>query len=187
MRVFVVDNGGQWTHREYRVLKYLGVDTGIIPNTTSPDYIVDHKIDALVLSGGSPSISFETQKLGRIGEYLDLGIPILGICVGAQYIALHYGGRVGPAHTPEYGKTEIEIIEKDEIFKGLPDRIFVWENHNDEVKELPQGFQLLASSRNCRIQAFRHMEKKIFGIQFHPEVENTEYGKEIFQNFLKIV
>ncbi len=187
MKVFVVDNGGQWTHREYRVLKYLGVETGIIENTTPPEKIIDEGVDALVLSGGSPSISFEAQKLGRQGDYLQLNIPVLGICVGAQYIALHFNGKVGPAKIPEYGKTEIEILEKDQLFKDLPDRFFVWESHNDEVKELPQDFQLLASSSNCRIQAFRHRTRDIFGVQFHPEVENTEYGKEIFRNFLEII
>jgi GMP synthase (glutamine-hydrolysing) len=187
MKVFVVDNGGQWTHREYRVLKYLGVETGIIENTTPPEKILNEGIDALVLSGGSPSISFESQKLGRLGDYMDLGIPILGICVGAQFIGLYYGGKVGPANIPEYGKTEINVIEKDDLFIGLPDKFYAWESHNDEVKELPPDFQLLASSKNCKIQAFRHKNKKIFGVQFHPEVENTEYGKEIFQNFLKII
>ncbi len=187
MKVLVVDNGGQWTHREYRVLKYLGVESSIIENTTPPDKILEMGADALVLSGGSPSISFEAHKLGRLGEYLNLGIPVFGICVGAQFIALHFGGKVGPAEIPEYGKTEIEVTEKDDIFSGLPEKFYVWENHNDEVKELPSGFTLLASSKNCRIQAFSHDEKRIYGVQFHPEVENTEFGKEIFQNFLKII
>jgi len=187
MKVFVVDNGGQWTHREYRVLKYLGVKTEIIENTTPPEKILKEGVDALVLSGGSPSISVEAQKLGRESDYLELGIPILGICAGAQFIGLYYGGKVGPANIPEYGKAELNIIEKDDLFLGLPDIFYVWENHNDEIKELSSDFQLLASSKNCKIQAFRHKNKKIFGVQFHPEVENTEYGKEIFQNFLNII
>ncbi|MEM2705806.1 MAG: GMP synthase, partial [Thermoplasmata archaeon] len=82
MKVLVVDNGGQWTHREYRVLKYLGVETEIIENTTPPEKILEKGADALVLSGGSPSISFEAHKLGRLGDYLELNLPILGICVG---------------------------------------------------------------------------------------------------------
>ncbi|MEL9999248.1 MAG: GMP synthase subunit A [Thermoplasmata archaeon] len=187
MKVLVVDNGGQWTHREYRVLKYLGVETEIIENTTPPEKILEKGADALVLSGGSPSISFEAHKLGRLGDYLELNLPILGICVGAQFIALYFNGKVGPAKIPEYGKTEIELVEKNDLFIGLPDRFFVWESHNDEVKELPPGFTLMASSKNCKIQAFKHNERKIYGLQFHPEVENTEYGKEIFQNFLKII
>jgi len=187
MKVFVVDNGGQWTHREYRVLKYLGVETEIIENTTPPEKILKEGADALVLSGGSPSISVEAQKLGREGDYLELGIPILGICAGAQFIGLYYGGKVGPAKIPEYGKAELNIIEKDGLFLGLPDKFYVWESHNDEIKELSSDFQLLASSKNCKIQAFRHKNKKIFGVQFHPEVENTEYGKEIFQNFLNTI
>jgi len=187
IKVFVVDNGGQWTHREYRVLKYLGVETEIIENTTPPEKILKGGVDALVFSGGSPSISFELQKLGKLGDYIKLGIPILGICAGAQFIGSYYGSKVGTANIPEYGKAEINIVEKDDLFLGLPDRFYAWENHNDEIKELPPDFELLASSKNCKIQAFRHKNKKIFGVQFHPEVENTEYGKEIFQNFLKII
>ena len=86
MRVYVVDNGGQWTHREWRVLKYLGVDTKVVPNTTPFEKL---DVDALVLSGGSPSVSVEGDRMGRNGEYLDLAdFPILAICAGFQFIRL---------------------------------------------------------------------------------------------------
>ncbi len=187
MKVYVVDNGGQWTHREWRVLKYLGVESKIIPNTMDPEYFIRENVDGIVLSGGSPSISFEDHMLGRLGDYMNLDLPILGICVGAQFIGKYFGGKVGPANVPEYGKTEIFIIEKNDLFENLPDKFIVWESHNDEVKELPEGFLHLAYSQNCKIQAFKHKNKPIYGVQFHPEVENTEYGNEIFSNFLKII
>ncbi|MGC8686091.1 MAG: GMP synthase subunit A [Thermoplasmata archaeon] len=187
MKVYVVDNGGQWTHREWRVLKYLDLDTKIIQNDLDPEILIKENVDGLVLSGGSPSISFEVQKLGRTSDYLKLGIPVLGICAGAQFIALNYGGAVGPAETPEYGKTELNVIEKDELFENLPDKFYVWENHNDEVKELPKNFVHLAKSEYCHIQAFKHISEPIYGVQFHPEVENTEFGNEIFKNFIKII
>lgn len=185
MKIYVVDNGGQWTHREWRVLRYLGCYSEIVSNDTPTEKIKD--ADGLVLSGGAPRVNTEVFKLGRIGEYIEeLSVPILGICVSHQYIALHFGGKVGPAEIPEYGKTEIEIIAEDEIFRGLPSRFIVWTSHNDEVKFLPDCLQVLASSKYCKIQAIRHRDRPIYGLQFHPEVEHTQYGKEIFKNFISL-
>lgn len=184
MRIDVVDNGGQWTHREWRVLKYLGVESRIIPNTTPFDEL---DVNGLVLSGGAPRITFEVPKLGLTGEYLERAeFPILGICVGCQFIALHFGGKVGDAETPEYGKTQITVDVEDEIFKGLPKSFQAWESHNDEIKELPKDFEILAHSENCAIQAFRYLKKPYYGLQFHPEVEHTEHGYEIFKNFIRV-
>ena len=99
MRVYVVDNGGQWTHREWRVLKYLGIETKIIPNNTPPK---DLDVDALVLSGGSPHVSVESDKMGLNSEYIDsLNIPILGICAGFQFMCNHLGADLRPAEIPE--------------------------------------------------------------------------------------
>ncbi len=183
MKVYVVDNGGQWTHREYRVLRDLGADSKIVPNTVSSSEL--DNIDGLVLSGGAPSIVSELDKLGNVGQFIDdHDYPILGICVGAQFIALHFGGQVGPGTHPEFGRTEVAFSKTDGIFSGLPMVITAWENHNDEVKSLPESFIVLASSKTCRIQAFEHESRPIYGVQFHPEVEHTQHGREIFQNFL---
>lgn len=179
----MVDNGGQWTHREWRVLRYLGVECDIIPNDTPPEKIT---AQGLVLSGGCSTISAEDQRLGNSDEYISLGIPILGICAGAQYIARHFGGSVGEADHPEYGKTLVHISDHDEIFKGLPGSFTVWESHNDEIKDIGEELLLLASSTTCRVQAFKHIEAHVYGLQFHPEVEHTEYGPDIFKNFLRI-
>ncbi len=185
MRVYVIDNGGQWTHREWRVLKYLNVDAEIVPNTTSVDKLRD--ADALVLSGGAPSIAYEKHKLGNQGLYIEeLNVPILGICVGAQFIAEYFGGRSSAAKYPEYGKTEIVVDEHDEIFSGLPDRFIAWESHNDEIKEISAELIGLAHSRNCKYQAIKHKSRPIYGVQFHPEVQHTEHGEEIFRNFLAL-
>ncbi len=185
MRVYVVDNGGQWTHREWRVLKYLNVDAIIVPNTTPVEKLMD--ADAIVLSGGAPSIAYEKHMLGEQHRYLDeLSVPILGICVGAQFIAEHFGGRSSTAEVPEYGKTEIFVDEHDEIFAGLPERFIAWESHNDEIKELGDELIPLAHSENCRYQAVKHKTRPVYGVQFHPEVQHTEYGEEIFQNFLNL-
>jgi len=183
MKVYVIDNGGQWTHREWRVLRYIGVDAEIVANTTPVEELSD--ADALVLSGGAPRVGLQ-DKLGKCDEYLKhMDVPILGICAGHQFMARFFGGEAAPAKVPEYGKVEIEVVEEDVLFRGLPRKMIVWESHNDEVTRLPSRFILLASSPNCKVQAMRHESRPLFGLQFHPEVEHTEYGKEIFQNFLE--
>ena len=186
VKIYVVDNGGQWTHREWRSLKYLDCATKIIPNTTSFKEIVDEKVNGLVLSGGAPRIGL-SDTLGNIDEYLEkASFPILGICAGHQYIARFFGRNAKPAETPEFGKVELKIIKEDVFFKGVPKKSVVWESHNDEVTKIPDTFELLASSEDCRVQAIKHKNKPFYGLQFHPEVENTEYGETMFKNFVEI-
>ena len=159
MKVYVVDNGGQWTHREWRVLRYLKVETKIIPNS-----------------------------MGNNGEYLDKAdFPIFGICAGMQFLCEHFGGTLGPGATPEFGGVGLKVSSHDDLFRGLPDEFQVWASHNDEVKTIPPGFEVTASSETCLHEAVRCIDRPIYGVQFHPEVENTEHGPEIFQNFLDIV
>jgi GMP synthase (glutamine-hydrolysing) len=183
-KVYVVDNGGQWTHRIWRVLRELDCDSKIIPNTTLVKKI---DADALVLSGGAPRIAWESPKLGSCIDYLkEFSGPILGICVGHQLMAVHCGGKAGPSEIPEFGLAKIRVIEEDVLFKGLPKEFYVWESHNDEVKEA-SGFTVLAVSDNCAIQAMKHHTKPFYGVQFHPEVNNTEHGSEILRNFVGVI
>jgi GMP synthase (glutamine-hydrolysing) len=185
MRVVVVDNGGQWTHREWRVLKYLGADTKIVPNDTPVSEL--QGVDGLVLSGGAPRVGVDASKMGRNGDYLDaIDAPILGICAGHQFMAKHFGGDAAPSAVPEFGKAVLTVKEPDVLFSGLPSSFEVWESHNDEVSSLPTGFVALASSPNCAVQAMRSLKRPLFGLQFHPEVENTQHGYDIFRNFLKV-
>ena len=183
MKVYVVDNGGQWTHREWRVLRDLEVDTKIIPNTTSFEEL---DVDGLVLSGGAGSTVGDSVP-GKIDDYLEKAdFPILGICFGHHYLSLHFGGKTGSAETPEFGRMEIVVDEEDELFSDLPKTFNAWLSHNDEVKELGDGFKVLAHSANCRIEAIKYLNKPFYGVQFHPEVEHTEHGYDIFKNFLKL-
>jgi GMP synthase (glutamine-hydrolysing) len=184
VKIYVVDNGGQWTHRIWRVVRDLDCATKIIPNTT-PVSEVD--ADALILSGGAPRVAWETPKLGNCTDYFDhFKGPILGECVGMQLMAIHFGGKAGPADAPEYGLARMQVIDEDDLFKGLPKEFLVWESHNDEVKETP-NFKVLALSENCKIQAIKHTSKPFYGVQFHPEVNNTEHGEEILINFVSAV
>jgi len=183
-RVYVIDNGGQWTHRIWRVLRDIGCETKIIPNTTPASEI---DADALVLSGGAPRVVWESPRLGNCIDYLNKFCgPIMGICVGLQLMAIHCGGKAGPSKVPEYGLAKIRVVEEDDLFKGLPKEFLVWESHNDEVKDAP-GFRVLAVSENCIVQAVKHLERPYYGVQFHPEVNNTEHGEEIYRNFVSIV
>jgi GMP synthase (glutamine-hydrolysing) len=187
VRIYVVDNGGQWTHREWRTLRDLDIDTKIIPNTTSFKEISTERVDGLVLSGGAPRIGLQ-KELGNCREYLEKAdFPILGICAGHQFIARFFGGKVTPSKIPEFGKIELTLVKEDNVlFNGVPKKSIVWESHNDEVPTLPKDFEVLGKSENCEIQAMQHKEKPFYGLQFHPEVEHTEYGELIFENFIEI-
>ena len=184
MAVAVVDNGGQWTHREWRVLNYLGCAAEIMSNTTP--LVELERFRALVLSGGAPRIESEADALGLTAEYLDaVRWPILGICVGHQYMAAHFGGAAGPARVPEFGAALVSVAERGWLMAGLPDEFTAWESHNDEVTRLPDDFIVLASSDDCAVQAMQHRQLPYAGVQYHPEVEHTEYGTELFTNFLE--
>jgi GMP synthase (glutamine-hydrolysing) len=184
IRVYVVDNGGQWTHRIWRVVRELGYDSKIIANTTPVEQI---DAEALILSGGAPRVAWESPRLGNCVDYFDrFNGPILGECVGMQLMAIHFGGKAGPSEIPEYGLSRLRVLEEDELFSGLPKEFMVWESHNDEVREAP-NFLILAMSENCKIQAVKHVKKPFYGVQFHPEVNNTENGSQILQNFMNVV
>ena len=146
----VVDNGGQWTHREWRMLRYLKVDTQIIDNTTPVDELRD--LDGLILSGGAARVGL-TGELGNCGAYLELDIPILGICAGHQFMARHYGGDARESPEPEFGAMEIELVDGGgAIFAGTNPTQTVWESHNDEVHVVPEGFFITAGSPSCKVQ-----------------------------------
>jgi GMP synthase (glutamine-hydrolysing) len=187
VRIYVVDNGGQWTHREWRTLRDLDVDTKMVPNTTPFKEIYAERVDGLVLSGGAPRMGLQ-KELGNCREYLEKAdFPILGICAGHQFIAQFFGGEVKPSKIPEFGKIELTLVKENKaLFKGIPKKSIVWESHNDEVITLPKDFEVLGKSENCEIQAMHHKEKPLYGLQFHPEVEHTDYGELIFKNFIKI-
>src|SRR3972149_6664890 len=162
VKVYVVDNGGQWTHRGWRGPPRVG------------------------RGGGPPRTGTGASAMGRNGEYLARAeVPILGICAGHQFMALHLGGDAKAAKVPEFGKTRLVVDAENTLFEGLPREFEVWESHNDEVAALPKGFELLAHSENCGVQAMRSRDRPLFGVQFHPEVEHTQFGYDIFRNFLK--
>lgn len=183
MKIVVVDNGGQWTHREYRVLRDLGAEATIVPYTTP---LAQIEADGIVLSGGALSMEGTNPTLGEEGHYIDqANVPILGICLAHHFMATHFGGEVRRASSPEFGRVELEVDwAGSPILEGTPDRFHVWASHNDEVSRLPSVFRQVAHSPSCQVEVMAHTSRPLYGIQFHPEVEHTEHGVKIFENFL---
>ena len=185
MKIVVLDNGGQWTHREYRVIRDLGAETEIRPNTSSYEEL---DADGIVLSGGRLSMEGSDTPLGTIGDWIDRSsVPVLGICLGHQFLARHFQGKVAGGNAPEFGRVELTVEAPNHpLFTGLPASLSVWSNHNDSVVEVPPTWSRLAHSPSCPVQAMAHPSRPIFGVQFHPEVEHTQGGREILQHFLDL-
>ena len=141
------------------ILSALSISTKIIANTTEPTKV---DADALVLSGGAPSIGTEIEKLGNCGRFIDeLDIPVYGICVGAQYLAVHFGGKAHAAtRGGEFGKAHLVVDQANGLFEGLPKEFVVWQSHNDEIHDLPEVFDSLAHSEHCTHQAIAHKKPK---------------------------
>jgi len=179
VRIYVVYNLGQYNHLIHRTLRDLGIESKLIDNTTPLESI---DADGIVIGGG-PDI----ERSGKSADYVrNLDIPVLGICLGLHIIARAFGGEIGRGSVGGYAEVEVEILERDEIFEDFPEKIRVWASHMDEVKSIPDGFQLLAKSDICSVEAMRHENKPIFGVQWHPEVYHTQYGEELYRNFIKI-
>jgi len=179
--IYVVNNFGQFNHLIHRALRDLDIDAVLIPNTTSPEQVMEGCRG--IILGGGPTI----ERAGNCSRYLDLGLPVLGICLGLHIIANRFGGRVHTGLSGGYGPVDIEICENDEILAGYPQRISVWASHADEVSRLPEGFTLLARSPICNNEAIALPQKRIFGLQWHPEVSHTFEGKRVFENFNRII
>ena len=175
--IHVVDNHGQFTHLEHRALRDMGVDVETIDNEMPPE---DIDADGLVLSGG-PDI----DRIGNCPDYLDLDIPVFGICLGMQIIAAELDGRVGEGDYGGYADVTVEILdETDPLVGSLAPETRVWASHADEVKEVPTGFERTAKSDVCGVEAMSDADRDLYGVQWHPEVAHTEEGEEVFENFL---
>lgn len=175
-RIDVIDNHGQFTHLEQRALRELGVDVEILDNDT-PAAEID--ADGLVLSGG-PDI----DRTGNCRSYLDLDIPVFGICLGMQVIAAELGGEVGSGDYGGYADVTVEITDTaDPLVGSLAPDTRVWASHADEVTRVPDGFERTGRSDICEVEAMSDTDRDLYGVQFHPEVAHTEEGVAVFENF----
>jgi len=178
--IYVVNNFGQFNHLIHRALRDLEIDVELVPNSISPEQ-VSEGCRGIILGGG-PTI----ERAGNCSQYLDLGLPVLGICLGLHIIAKKFNADVHPGRSGGYGPVEVEICNSDEILAGYPEKVSVWASHADEVSQLPDEFTLLARSSICNNEAIAHLDKQIYGLQWHPEVSHTFDGKRVFENFNRL-
>ncbi|MEA1985443.1 MAG: GMP synthase subunit A [Euryarchaeota archaeon] len=182
LKIFVINNYGQFCHLIHRTVRDLDMDSCIVSNTTPVDEILAEGPDGLILSGG-PSM----ERVGLCSDYVQqIDVPILGICLGHQLIARTFGGQTSSGTSGGFADIDVEILEEDDILKGLGSTTSVWASHGDEVSVMPEGFIHLARSDVCEIEAMRHPERPIYGVQWHPEVAHTKKGEDLFLNFFEV-
>jgi GMP synthase (glutamine-hydrolysing) len=185
-KVAVVDYGSQFTQLIARRIREAGIYSEIFPPTAPLDRILSHQ--AVILSGGPNSVYDEGAPLPP-PALLEAGIPVLGICYGMQAMALLLGGKVEPSPHREYGRAEVALEAHDPLFEGIvPDAaagcVTVWMSHGDTVLAPPPGFRQLATTRSTPVAAMASPERRLYAVQFHPEVAHTPQGQRVLENFL---
>ncbi|MEJ8552727.1 glutamine-hydrolyzing GMP synthase [Tepidibacter sp. Z1-5] len=180
--VLIVDFGGQYNQLIARRVRDCNVYCEIIPYTYSLEKIKAKNPKGIIFTGGPSSVYAEgAPKISK--EIFEMNIPILGICYGAQIMSHTLGGNVKRGDKREYGKTEINYKESL-IFKGVDSKNITWMSHTDLIDKAPEGFEIIAHTNDCPVAAIQNEEKKLYGVQFHPEVEHSIQGNEIIKNFL---
>nr|MBP6060918.1 glutamine-hydrolyzing GMP synthase [Candidatus Paceibacterota bacterium] len=184
-QILIIDLGSQYTQIIRRSLRYLGFHSIIVAPEVSLSWIKENKPKGVILSGGSASV-YDTDAPKISEEILSLGIPILGICYGMQWLAyVHDKNTVHKvASGKSYGPVEV-AFGKSKLFENLPAKINAWSSHGDSVKSTPEGFVVTANSKNGSvIEAIENQDKNFYAVQFHPEVEETEDDNIILNNFV---
>ena len=182
-KIIVLDFGSQYNQLITRRIRDFGIYSELLPHDLSIDKIKEMAPKGIIFSGGPNSV-YDEGALKVDPKIFELGIPILGFCYGMQLMSYDLGGNVEKADNSEYGRADIEVTDPNAVlFEGLPDKQYVWMSHGDLVTKAPEGFKVTASSKNCPISSIANDEKKFYGIQFHAEVRNYEYGLDILKNF----
>ncbi|MBS4538060.1 glutamine-hydrolyzing GMP synthase [Clostridium sp. D2Q-11] len=181
--ILIMDFGGQYSQLIARRVREAGIYCEILPFDVSIDRIKSKSPDGIIFSGGPSSVYGEESPKCDEGVF-KLDIPILGICYGGQLIAQHFNGKVMRAEEREYGKTELNIVDSSGIFKDLGDNLNCWMSHTDFISQLPEGFSVIANTPSCPVAGMKDENRKIYALQFHPEVNHTEKGTEMIRNFL---
>ena len=192
--IAVLDAGGQYCHLLARRVREAGVQSHVLPIDTNPDQLAG--VSGIIISGGPRSVT-EADSPRIDPSILSMGVPILGICYGHQLLAATMpGGVVKPSYSREYGLAKLTVAGRAEgatnggvsgLFSQIPQLSQVWVSHGDSVENLPDGFEVLGSTDDCAVAAMRHAAKKIYGVQFHPEVTHTEFGQQVLRNFVRYV
>jgi GMP synthase (glutamine-hydrolysing) len=181
--VLVLDYGGQYAHLIANRLRRLRVYSEILPPDAPLEDIPGLK--GVILSGGPNSV-YDPQSPALNLDLPRLGLPVLGLCYGHQLLAHCLGGQVSPGKTKEYGLARLNVLQPEGVFRGLGPEEEVWMSHGDTVSTLPEGFIVLGSTEDCPIAAMGNDDKRIYGVQFHPEVTHTVHGMAMLENFVEI-
>lgn len=183
-KIIVLDFGSQYNQLIARRIREMGVYSALLPHTIKASEIKAMEgIKGIVFSGGPKSV-YDDDAFKVDEEIFNLGLPILGICYGMQLTAKYFKGEILSSPKREYGKLNILIEDKSLLFKDLYDEEEVWMSHGDHVAKIPQGFKLLAKSQNGLVASIANEEKKIYCVQFHPEVRHTVNGNKMLHNFV---
>ena len=183
--ILILDFGSQYTQLIARRVRELNVYCEIHPFNNPP--AISDDIMGVILSGSPYSTLQEDAPQFDLSE-IKGSLPLLGVCYGAQYVALIGGGKVAPSKIREYGRANLSTVTSNTLFEGVPSGSQVWMSHGDTITELPQGFNVIASTEDVHVAGYEVQGEQTFGIQFHPEVYHSTDGKQLLENFLyKIV
>lgn len=181
--VFVLDFGSQYTQLIARKIRELGVYSEIYPFDLSPSQMRKANPKAIILSGGPQSV-YSPESLTISEDVFRMGIPVLGICYGLQIMTQVLGGKVMASRKREYGFASLKIVDRSGLLNGMKDHGQVWMSHGDRVHEVPPGFIVSGVTTNCDAAVIESRERKLYGVQFHPEVIHTPQGMKVLSNFL---
>ncbi len=181
--ILIIDFGSQYNQLIARRVREFRVYCQIVPPGITVDEVKALKPEGIILSGGPASI-YEKNSPKTDPAIFDLGIPVLGICYGMQFMVFALGGTVQKAGKREYGFAELEIKRATGFFEGVTKKSSCWMSHGDSITKLPAGFKMTASTANTRFAAAAFTTKKLYGVQFHPEVVHTKMGKKMLRNFV---
>lgn len=181
--ILVLDFGGQYNQLIARRVREFNVYCEVVPYKISPEEIKEKNPKGIIFTGGPASVYGEgSPKCNE--DIFKLGIPILGICYGGQLMAETLGGKVNRAKNREYGKTALRVNEDSLLFKDIPQNSLCWMSHTDFIEAAPAGFKITATTNDCPVAAMENPSMGMYAVQFHPEVEHTEGGREMLRNFL---
>ena len=185
--ILIIDYGSQYTQLIARKIREQNIFCVIHPyNKINKTISKKNKLSGIILSGGPNSVlDRNSPKLNK--KILKLNIPILGICYGLQLLCKEFNGQIGKSHSREYGHSLIDIKKKSILYKNIKDVRQVWMSHGDHIEKAPKDFEVTSVSKKNIIASIENKNKKIFGLQFHPESIGTKNGKKILKNFLKII
>ena len=181
--ILIVDFGSQYTHLIGRRIRELHVYSEIVPHTLPPEEYAARGARGIILSGGPASV-YDPGVPATPPALLALGLPVLGICYGMQLLALQLGGAVEPGDRREYGPATVEQTDRDPLLASLPPRFAAWMSHGDAVRTPPPGFRALARTANTPVAAMGDPARRLYGVQFHPEVTHTPQGLDLLRSFV---